>query len=62
MWQGCIKANTPTRRLSGSICEEKSWFSNEKARSYLSGSAEAFECRIHDFNRKDNAQKINAYP
>ena len=35
--------------------EEKSLLSSEQARSYLSGSAEACESRISDFNRKDNA-------
>ena len=41
----------------GSICEEKSWFSSEQTRSLLNINDAVCERRIHDFNRKDNAQK-----
>lgn len=43
--------------LCGSICEEKSWFSSEQTRSLLNINDAVCERRIHDFNRKDNAQK-----
>lgn len=51
----------------GSICEEKSWFlrntgltssaPSEQTRSLLNINDAVCERRIHDFNRKDNAQK-----
>ena len=62
IFQVLVRKAHKTKRPSGSICEEKSWFSSEPTRSYLSGSAEVGERRIRDFNRKDDAQKINAYP
>ena len=52
------RENANQNTQSGSICEEKSLLSNEKARSYLSGSAEAREANSLKSTAKTSPELI----
>ena len=47
----------PADSSNSKICDDKSGLSSEQARSYLSGSDEACECRIADLSRKAELPK-----